>query len=321
MDFAVDGVKWWRIRMLDGYSRTLWAGAGAPAEARWVALMVLDTACLRSGAPQTVISDSGGAYSADDFDAVCQRGQIHHERIVRTQGESDTNLMATHVHLQRRWFDDQCSFTTTPAECEPGHQPFIQPSNTTAHQGLRNDPCDPPIPLKVLGQANGRLSTSDELMRQCSPALFPRTTNPSGCVTLHRHHVSVEHGVPHTQVLLWVYGEQLRAMLDHVVLAEDHGRSNWRTRTVTEMRDGVFYPTRLASLQGMLMPLTPQEAFILYRPTSPRRPAGERVSRPPWLLFALVRPASSESAEVRICVQNVLARFGGDYRHCRKGGR
>ena len=153
-------------------------------------------------------------------------------------------------------------------------------------------------------------------MWKFSQALLPRTTNPYGCVTLHSHHFYVEQGVPHTQVLLWVYGEQLRAVLDNVVLAEYHCRYNWRTRKVTEIRDGVFYPTRLASPQGLLIPLTPQESLILYRPPSPRRPAGERVARQ-LLLFELVRPASSESASVRICVQNVLARFGHapTYRH------
>jgi hypothetical protein len=30
----------------------------------------------------------------------------------------------------------------------------------------------------------------------------------------------VEEGLPKTQVLLWVYGEQLRAVLDNVVVAE-----------------------------------------------------------------------------------------------------
>ena len=52
MDFALDGVKWWSLIMLEGYSRTMLAGAVAPAEARQVALMVLYTACLRYGAPR-----------------------------------------------------------------------------------------------------------------------------------------------------------------------------------------------------------------------------------------------------------------------------
>jgi transposase len=47
LDVRVDGVKWWSLIILEGYSRTILAGAIAPTEATWVALMVLYTACLR----------------------------------------------------------------------------------------------------------------------------------------------------------------------------------------------------------------------------------------------------------------------------------
>src|SRR5215475_1941928 len=66
MDFALDGVKWWSLIVLDGYSRTMLAGAVAPTEASWVALTVLYTACLRYGAPVHLISDKGGAYISND---------------------------------------------------------------------------------------------------------------------------------------------------------------------------------------------------------------------------------------------------------------
>ena len=155
---------------------------------------------------------------------------------------------------------------------------------------------EPPIPLQVLGQAKGRFYTPDELTRKFSRALFPRTTNPYGCVTLHSYHFYVEQGVPHTQVLLWVYGEQLRAVLDNIVLAAYHCRYDWRTRKVSEIRDGVFYPTRFASPQRMLLPLTPQESLILYRPMPPRGGARKQLPRQQLLLFELVRPTASESA-------------------------
>ena len=71
--------------------------------------------------------------------------------------------------------------------------------------------------MPVLADAKGRLYSPDELARKFSRAMFPRTTNRYGCVTLHSYHFYIEEGVPHTQVLLWVYGEQLRAVLDHVV--------------------------------------------------------------------------------------------------------
>jgi transposase len=35
MDFALEGVRWWSLLLLEGYSRTILAGAVAPAEASW----------------------------------------------------------------------------------------------------------------------------------------------------------------------------------------------------------------------------------------------------------------------------------------------
>jgi hypothetical protein len=68
MDFTIEGVKWWSLIILDGYSRTMLAGAVAPTEGSWVALMVLYTACLRYGVPQSSISDSGGAFTSNEFE-------------------------------------------------------------------------------------------------------------------------------------------------------------------------------------------------------------------------------------------------------------
>ena len=76
MDFALGGVRWWSLLILKGYSRTILAGAMAPTEATWAALMVLYTACLRYGAPTYLVSDSGGAYTSDAFEAVCGRLEI-----------------------------------------------------------------------------------------------------------------------------------------------------------------------------------------------------------------------------------------------------
>jgi hypothetical protein len=81
----------------------------APTEATWVALMVLYTACLRYGAPVSLVSDSGGASTSADFEAVCTRLQIQHETIVSTPGESYLNGMETHCNIQRRLYDDQFS--------------------------------------------------------------------------------------------------------------------------------------------------------------------------------------------------------------------
>jgi hypothetical protein len=107
-------------------------------------------------------------------------------------------------------------------------------------------------------------------------------------VTLHRSHFYVEAGVPKTQVLLWVSGEQLRAVLDNVVLAEYHCRYDWRERQVTNIRDGVLYPTRFASPQGALIPRNAQESLVVYRPQVLRRQPRQFSSTQQLVLFDLM---------------------------------
>ena len=156
MDFALEGHRWWSLIILDGYSRTMLAGAVAPSEASWVALTVLYTACRRYGVPDHLISDSGGAFISDAFEGVCTRLGIDHHTIVSTQGQSYMNLMETHFNIQRRLYDYQFSLTRTPLEFEQAHQDFLELYNTTAHQGLLKEQFRLPIPLQVLGEATGR---------------------------------------------------------------------------------------------------------------------------------------------------------------------
>ena len=98
-------------------------------------------------------------------------------------------------------------------------QRFLDLYNTTAHQGLLKERLTPPIPLHVLGESKGRLYPPPELVRTFAHALFVRTTNRYGCVTLHRSHFYVDQGVPQTPVLLWVSGEDLRAVYDQVLVS------------------------------------------------------------------------------------------------------
>jgi hypothetical protein len=262
----------------------------APTEATWVALMVLYTACLQYGAPEQLVSDSGGAYTSNDFKAVCRRLQIRHETIESTKGESYQNLMETHFNIQRRLYDYQFSLARTPVELERRHQAFIQTYNTTAHQGLLRDRRLPPIPIEVLGAAAGRRYTPEALAHAFSQAVFPRMTNRYGCVTLHSYHFYVEAGLPHTQVLLWVAGTQLRAAFDHVILAEYHCQYDWRDHHVKAVRQGVFHPTRFASPQGTLLPLTPQDSLVIYRARAKRRVPAP-LPTPQLLLFEVVPTA------------------------------
>jgi hypothetical protein len=109
LEVALDGVQWWSLIRLEGYARTMLAGAVAPAAASGVALMVLDTACLRYGAPEPVLSDSGGAFLSTAGKAVWQRLGLHQEPIKSHQGQSSWNWLETPCNIPRRLFDSQCA--------------------------------------------------------------------------------------------------------------------------------------------------------------------------------------------------------------------
>jgi len=171
---------------------------------------------------------------------------------------------------------------------EQRHQAFIRTYNTTAHQGLLKERFTPPLPLEVLGGAKGKVYTEEELSQKFDHHLFPRRTNQYGCVTLHSYHFAIEEGLPPTQVLLWVSGEQLWAVFEHVVLAAYRCHYDWRDRKVTDIREGVFYPTRFASPQGTLLPLTPQECMVVYRARSSKRRVRHLSPAQQWWLFEVV---------------------------------
>lgn len=298
MDFAVQGHRWWSLIMLDGYSRTMLAGAIAPPEASWVALTVLHTACQRYGIPQHLISDSGGAFTSEAFEGVCARLGLDHQTIVSTEGQSYMNLMETHVNVQRRVYDYQLSLTRTPRELAQAHQRFLELYNTTAHQGLLHEHFASPIPLDVLGEAQGRLVSPEELARQFAHALFPRTTNRYGCVTLHGYHFYVDEGLPQTQVWLWVYDEELRAVYTNVLLAEYHCHYDLRARKVKDLRLTQVYPSPLASQppQGTLFALNPLDYVVVYHPRAIRIRGHVAGPCPAEQLWLFVPVQSAESA-------------------------
>jgi transposase InsO family protein/transposase len=289
MDFDIEGVRWWSIIVLDGYSRTMLAGAVSASEASWVALTVLFTACQRYGVPQYLISDKGSAYISNVLEGVCTRLGIDHRTITGKDGESYMNLMETHFNVQRRLYDYQFSLCRTPIEFEQAHRRFLELYNSTAHQGLQQEQFEPPIPLHVLGEAKGRLYSSEDLERKFSRALFPRVTNGYGCVTLHSYHFYVEAGLPKTKVLLWVYGNELRVMFKNIVLAEYCCRYEVRDRKVKDIRDGRYFPRDdFASDQFTLIPLTPHESLVVYRQPSVPRQARLPVPAEQLWLFELV---------------------------------
>src|SRR5262249_22682915 len=76
---------------------------------------------------------------------------------------SGNGWIETHFNIQRRLYDYQLALASRPSDLEQRHQAFIHLYNTTAHQGLLVDKRLPPIPVEVLGTAQGRPYTPEVL--------------------------------------------------------------------------------------------------------------------------------------------------------------
>ena len=108
-------------------------------------------------------------------------------------------------------------------------------------------------------------------------------------MTLHSYHFYVEEGLPKTRVLLWVYGNELRAVFENVVLAEYYCRYDRRAQKVRDIRDGRFHPhDDFTSKQISLIPLNPQESLVIYHQKSAPRQAQLPFPAQQLWLFELV---------------------------------
>jgi hypothetical protein len=85
----------------------------------------------------------------------------------------------------------------------------------------------------------------------------------------------VDQGLAQRPVPLWVIGEDLRAVYDHVLLAAYPCHDDLRTGTVTHLQCGQWYPSPFAGgqPQGTLLERTPQNSRIVVRPPAGQRPA------------------------------------------------
>ena len=63
---------------------------------------------------------------------------------------------------------------------------------------------------------------------------------------------------------------------------------DWRECKVTNIRKGVFHPTRFASPQVTLLPLTPQDSIVVYCARPSRRRVFRSSPMPQLLLFEVV---------------------------------
>jgi len=266
------------ISILENFSRAILATGISPRQDLTAYLIVLRAAVETHGAPEALVSDSGGVFKANHARAIYAALGIEHRQI--DAGQPWQNFIETHFNVMRRMADYHYAQATSWAELQAVHDRFFTDYNAQAHFAHQERTDGRRSPATVLGWVQGAWCAPTDLDR-----LFrlraTRVLNAHGTVRFRHWRLYGERGLAGARVAVWLWNETLtiayetEALVQYRVALEADGH---RVREVTEPR---FFPTGHASPQPFLAPLEETEWLAAqrlapYPPRRPRRAAGRQ---------------------------------------------
>ncbi|MBA3414404.1 MAG: helix-turn-helix domain-containing protein [Chloroflexia bacterium] len=278
------------ISILENFSRALLASAISPRQDLTAYLIALRAAVETHGAPEVLVSDSGGIFKAKHAQAIYAALGIAKREIDR--GQAWQNYVETHFNVMRRMADHHYAKATSWPELQAVHDRFFHDFNHQPHAAHGDRPKGRRSPAAVLGWVHGAWCDPADLDR-----LFRlRTTqvlNPAGSIRFRHWRLYGERGLAGERAAVWVAGETLtieyraEALIQYRVALEPDGR---RLREVSEP---TALPHRHPSPQPFLPPLE-ETAWHPARRLAPYRPHRKRErDAPQEPLFADAAEAST----------------------------
>jgi putative transposase len=240
------------ISVLENFSRALLASAVSPRQDLTAYLIVLRAAIATHGAPEVLVSDSGGVFKANHAKAIYAALGIEKREI--DQGQPWQNYIETHFNVMRRMADYHYARAGTWGALQVVHERFFHDYNHQTHFAHRERTDGRHSPAAVLGWVQGSWCDPADLDR-----LFrlraTRRFNAHGCVRFRHWRLYGERGLAGARAAVWVWDETLtiehaaETLAQYRVTVEPDGR---RLRAVTDPR---FFATGHASPQPFLAPL------------------------------------------------------------------
>ena len=122
------------ISILDNYSRALLASLPSPRQDLTAYLVVLRAALLAHGAPEVLVSDSGGIFLAKQAQALYRALGIEKREIAR--GQAWQNYVETHFNIMRRMADHGFAQHTSPHDVR--HRRVVRPAGKLGRRGYED---------------------------------------------------------------------------------------------------------------------------------------------------------------------------------------
>lgn len=218
LDHALDERNVYCISILENYSRAILASAISRKQDLTAYLMVLYAAIRQHGAPEALVSDSGGVFRATQARRIYEALGIRKEQIDRRQSWQSYN--ETQFNVQRRMADWHFVQASTWSELLAAHDRWAVDFNYQVHWAHRERQDGRHSPVEVLDWVCGRQVPSDELHRSFYATRFGRTLNRAGYVRFRHWRLYGERGLAGGQAVVWLYREQLTVAFADEALAQ-----------------------------------------------------------------------------------------------------
>jgi transposase len=262
------------ISILENFSRAFLASAISPRQDLTAYLIVLRAAVETHGAPEVLVSDSGGIFKAKHAQAIYAALGIEKREI--EHGQPWQNYVETQFNVLRRMADFHYARARSWPELQAVHDRFFHDFNHQPHAAHGDRPKGRRSPAAVLGWVHGAWCAPADLDR-----LFrlrtTRVLDANGSVRFRHWRLYGERALAGERAAVWMAGETLtiesraEALIQYRVSLEPDGR---RLREVAE-------PTPLPhghpSPQPFLAPLD-ETAWHPARKLAPYRPRRERTA-------------------------------------------
>ena len=237
LDHGLGDFKVYAITLLDNFSRAIIASGLSRTQDLSAFLMVLYMGVRQHGAPEALVTDSGGVFLAKEAQRIYRALGIEKREIDRRQPWQ--SYIETAFGVQRRMADWAFAQAGTWPELLAAHDQWVADYNYQDHFAHQHRPEERRSPAAVLHTACGRLFSPEDLHRIFYTTRFGRVLDRAGYIHFRRWRVYAERGLAGEPVAVWLYAEHLTLVYKDEPLAQyrvAYQPDKRRLKTVTEER-------------------------------------------------------------------------------------